>query len=285
MKVLEVIQRSTEFLARKGIESPRLASELLLAHVLGLPRMQLYLDFERTLTDSELAACRELVKRRGQHEPLQQITGSTSFCGLPIKLNRHVLVPRPETELLAELGWKFLSIVSPSPLAFDLGTGSGCLAVALAAKCPAAKLFASDISTAELALARENAAASGVADRITFFHGDGFSALPEGAKFNLVISNPPYIPSGEIEKLQPEVRDYEPRHALDGGADGMDFYRHISGEAHAFLLPGGKVMLEFGDGQAEPLRQIFTEQNWIVEPAVEDYTRRPRILIVSRTTE
>ena len=179
MTVLEAIQKSTEFLAKKGVESPRLQTELLLAHLLKMPRMKLYLNFERVLTPAETDALRELVKRRGQREPLQHITGSTSFCGLEIAVNRHALIPRPETELLAELGWKFLSTLNSSTaqLALDFGTGTGCIAIALAVKCPAAKIMATDISADALALAKENAARNNVAERIEFLQGDGFAAL------------------------------------------------------------------------------------------------------------
>src|SRR6185312_14634278 len=147
MTVLEGIQKSAEFLAKKDVDSPRLQAELLLAHVLKLPRMKLYLNFERALTEPETSAFRDLVKRRSQREPLQHITGSTSFCGLEIAVNRHVLVPRPETELLAEAGWTFLSTLHSQPsTALDFGTGSGCIAIALAAKCPTAHIIALDVS-------------------------------------------------------------------------------------------------------------------------------------------
>lgn len=284
--VLEVIQRSAEFLARKGVESPRLQAELLLAHQLKLPRMRLYLDFERALTQGELDAFRELIKRRGQREPLQHIIGSTSFCGLEIAVNRHVLIPRPETELLAERGWGFLNQLStpgPQPsTALDFGTGSGCLAIALAWKCPAAEVYAVDISAEALELARQNAARHGLAERIRFLHGDGFAAVAAGVRFDLIVSNPPYIPSGEIAGLQAEVRDYDPRGALDGGTDGLDYGRRLAGEAAALLKPQGRLMMEFGDGQADRLRELFQEQKWIVEAVVEDYTRRPRILVAAR---
>ena len=284
--VLEVIQRSAEFLAKKGVDSPRLQAELLLAHLLKLPRMRLYLSFERALTPTEVDAFRELVKRRGQREPLQHIVGSTSFCGLEIGVNRHVLIPRPETELLAERGWTFLnqlSTTNPQPsTVLDFGTGSGCLAIALASKCPTAGVCAVDISAEALELARENAARLGVAERIRFLAGDGFAALPAGACFDLIISNPPYVPTDEIATLQPEVRDYDPRGALDGGADGLDFLRRLAAEAGPFLKPGGRLMLEFGDGQAEALQAIFREEKWVVEAIVEDYTRRPRFLVAAR---
>ena len=320
MTVLEAIQKSSEFLARKGVDSPRLQTELLLAHLLKLPRMKLYLNFERTLAPAEVDGLREFIKRRGQHEPLQHITGSTSFCGFEIAVNRHALVPRPETELLAESGWEFLHQLSEGRVirapnsrenengasqsstlwVLDFGTGTGCIAIALAAKCPSAKIIATDISADALALAKENAGRNNVADRIEFLQGDGFAALqnvgqasclsPSEKKkletggtpvlhFDLIISNPPYIPSAEIAALQPEVRDFDPRAALDGGADGLDFYRKLAAESKPFLKPDGKIMLEFGDGQADAIKKIFQNEKWIVEAVQEDYSHRQRILI------
>ncbi len=309
MTVLEAIQKSAEFLAKKGVESPRLQTELLLAHLLKLPRMKLYLNFERVLTPAETDALRELIKRRGQREPLQHIIGSTSFCGFEITVNRCALVPRPETELLAELGWQWLEFTPQrapeqpkgwTPTALDFGTGTGCIAIALAAKCPSAKIVATDISPDALALARGNAVRHNIAERIEFLQGDGFAALqnvgqasclsPSEKKkletggtpvlhFDLIISNPPYIPSAEIATLQPEVRDFDPRAALDGGTDGLDFYRKLAAEAKQFLKPGGKIMLEFGDGQADAIRTIFEAEKWIVEAVKEDYSHRARILI------
>jgi release factor glutamine methyltransferase len=290
MTVLEVIQRSTGFLAGKGVDSPRLQAELLLAHALELPRMELYLNFERALTPPELEVLRELVKRRGQREPLQQITGSGWFCGLEIAVNRHVLTPRPETELLAERGWQFLqglvgqgqtSPASP-PGALEFGVGSGCLAIALAVHCPQARVYGVEVSTQALVVARQNAARHGVSERLDFRQGDGFAVLPAGLRAHLIVSNPPYIPSGELRSLAPEVRDYEPRQALDGGADGLVYFRRLAVEAPPFLGPGGRLMVELGDGQAEALRDIFGSQNWIVETVQEDYTQRPRILVARR---
>jgi release factor glutamine methyltransferase len=279
--VLEAIQRSTEFLAKKGVESPRLQTELLLAHLLKQPRMRIYLDFERALSPEEVNHLRELIKRRGQREPLQHIVGSTSFCGLEMAVNRDVLTPRPETELLAERGWTYLNQSSNRPCtALDFGTGSGCLAIALACKCPAAEVYAIDVTPEALVVARQNAAYHRVSERIQFLQGDGFSVAPAGARFDLIISNPPYIPSGEIALLQPEVRDFDPRRALDGGADGLDFGRRLAAEGAPFLKPRGRLMFEFGDGQAEHLRQIFEAQNWVVEAIEPDYTRQPRIMVV-----
>src|SRR6266404_270731 len=283
MTVLEIIKRSTDFLARKGVDSPRLQTELLLAHLLGLPRMKLYLNFERALVASEVEAFRGLIQRRGQREPLQYLVGSTSFCGLEIALNQHVLIPRPETELLAERGWQFLSQLSTTnsqlSTALDFGAGSGCIAIAMAIKSPGAQVYALEICSDAIVVARQNAERHGVVERIEFFEGDGFAVLPEALAFDLIISNPPYIPTAEIESLQPEVRDYDPRQALDGGPDGLDCMRRLAREGAAFIKPDARVMLEFGEGQAEAVREIFTQQKWIVEGIVADYTRRPRIVI------
>ena len=324
MTVLEAIQKSTEFLAKKGVESPRLQTELLLAHLLKLPRMKLYLNFERALTPAEVDGLREFIKRRGQREPLQHITGSTSFCGLEIAVNRAALIPRPETELLAELGWQFLHQLSEGRAprdpnstesengasqssalrVLDFGTGTGCIAIALAVKCPSAKVVATDVSPDALALAKENAARNNVTGQIQFLQGDGFVALanesergqlvrelgdantPTGCprSFDLIISNPPYIPSAEIATLQPEVRDFDPRGALDGGADGLDFCRMLAVESKPFLKLGGKIMLEFGDGHADAIRKIFEKEKWIVEAVREDYSQRERFLIAKSSS-
>jgi release factor glutamine methyltransferase len=281
--VLEGIHRSAEFLSKKDVESPRLQAELLLAHVLKLPRMRLYLNFERTLGPEEVDTLRGLVKRRGEREPLQHIVGSTSFCGFEITVNRHVLVPRPETEILAEAGWQFLlGLDSRRPTCLDFGAGSGCIAIALAMKCPAAGVAALEVSPAALAVARQNLARQGLLERVQIVEGDGFAALPANRRFDLIISNPPYIPTAEIETLQPEVRDFDPRGALDGGTDGLDFIRRLAAEAGAFLAPRGKLMFEFGDGQVEAAREILTGQNWIVEAVRDDYSQRPRFLIARR---
>lgn len=283
MTVLEAIQKSADFLGKKNVESPRLQTELLLAHLLKMPRMKLYLNFDRTLTTAEADALREVIVRRGQREPLQHIVGLASFCGCEIAVNRHALVPRPETEQLAELGWGFLATRSPAPVtALDFGTGTGCVAIAMAVKRQDARITALDISAGALTLAAQNAAANHVADKIEFHRGDGFAALPPGAHYDLVISNPPYIASAEIETLQPEVRDFDPRAALDGGVDGLNFYRQIAAQAGIFLKPGGKLMLEFGDGQAGAVCELLKMENWIVEAVKEDYSQRARILIAGK---
>ena len=281
MTVIEAIQKSTEFLGKKNVESPRLQTELLLAYLLKMPRMKLYLNFDRVLLPVEIDSLRELIKRRGQREPLQHIVGSTSFCGYEISVTRNVLIPRPETELLAELGWKFL-LERQTPTALDFGTGSGCIAIALAAKCPNAKITALDVSADALALAKQNALQNQAAERIEFLLGDGFAALAGKTQFDLLMSNPPYIASAEIETLDPEVKDFDPRGALDGGADGLDFYRRLAAEAKPFLKPDGKIMLEFGDGQADDIKKILDNEKWIVEALQDDYSQRARILIAHK---
>lgn len=277
--VREVIQRSTEFLQRHGVDSPRLQAELLLAHLLKLPRLQLYLNHDRALAEPELAALRALVQRRAKREPLQHLVGSTSFGGLEITVSPAALIPRPETETLAELAAAALAKSALStPVALDFGTGTGCLAIALATHCKAAQVHALDISEAALALARANAQRHGLAERIAFHLGDGFGALPGGLRFDLIVSNPPYIPTAEIATLQAEVRDFDPHAALDGGADGLDFYRLLARESPAWLNAGGALFAEFGDGQETALQRMFNDAGWRAVAVHPDLTGRQRVL-------
>jgi release factor glutamine methyltransferase len=195
-------------------------------------------------------------------------------------VNSSVLVPRPETELLAEHAWNFLSTLnSQLSTVLDFGTGSGCIAITVALKNPNAKIHAVDISPDALSVAKENAAHHNVLEKIEFHLGNGFDALPADLRFDLIVSNPPYIPSDEIATLESEVKDYDPKLALDGGADGLDFYRMLAEKASARLLETGKLMLEFGEGQADAIKKIFEMQKWIVEAVERDYSRRERILI------
>lgn len=282
MTVLEVIQRGAAHLEKKGVDSPRLQSELLLAHALQIPRFQLYLQFDRVLTSSELECARALVRRRSQREPLQHILGSVSFCGLELAVNPSVLIPRPETELLAARAEQWLRDAwekQADPLrVLDFGTGSGCLAIFLAVRRPEALVSALDISEAALEMARSNAARHGVQERIRFHRGDGFRGLAQGARYDLIVSNPPYIAGPEIEELAPEVRDHDPRLALDGGEDGLDFYRRFGQEAAEYLAPGGGLLCEFGDGQSEKIQALLSVAGWRVEFVDADYSGRPRIL-------
>ena len=214
MTVLEIIQRSTDFLADKGVESPRLQIELLLAHVLKVARMKLYLNFERVLTEPELEQLRGLVRRRAGREPLQHILGTSSFAFIEIKVNGDVLIPRSETELLAERAWNFLASAGhPAPVFLDFGTGSGCLALAVGMKCPSAEIHALDISSAALAIARENAATLGLAGRIQFLRATDLTRFPPDCDF---ISWPRIRPTYQAEKVRAgaRVRKHDPRLAL-----------------------------------------------------------------------
>jgi release factor glutamine methyltransferase len=280
MTVLDVIQRSSEFLARKGVESPRLQVELLLAHILQLPRLKLYLNFDRQLTEDQTIRVRELVCRRGDREPLQHILGSTSFCGFELVVNRDVLVPRPETELLAERAWRLLESLE-NPKVLDVGTGSGCLAITLAIKSPTAQIHATDLSASAIDVARANAVRHAVTSRITFHESDLFSALP-AEQFDLIVSNPPYIPTNIVKALEPEVRDHDPRAALDGGPDGLTFYRRLAVESPPHLAEGGTLLAEFGDDQHGAVAAIFSEHGWTVEEIVQDLAMKPRIIIARR---
>jgi len=284
--VLEVIQKSGEFLERKGVESPRLQIELLLEHVLGLPRLELYLNFERPVTEKETEVLRECVRRRGLREPLQHIIGTTSFCGIEIQVGPEALVPRPETESLAELAWKRLwklgeAGVSPSPKVLEIGVGTGCVSIAIATNAPATSVVGVDCSAEALELAQENVTACDLAERVSLIECDAFQGLSDGDEFDLIVSNPPYIPSAEIETLAPEVRDHDPRAALDGGEDGLDFYRMLAEHGAIWLRPTGAMMLEFGDGQAAALREIFSNHGWIVEAVDRDLAGKERFIIVS----
>jgi release factor glutamine methyltransferase len=282
--ILEAIQKSTEYLARKGVESARLHSELLLGHVLKTPRLKLYLDFARALTEGETAALRELVQRRGAREPLQHILGSTSFCGLEIRVNRDVLVPRPETELLAEEGWKFLNAQGCEGTFVDVGAGSGCISIAVCHFASQARGVGLDLSKSALTMAAENAAQQGVAERLKLVESDLFGSLDPTMRFDLIISNLPYIPTCEIVTLQEEVQKHDPHLALDGGADGLDLYRRLAKEGLQHLEASGKLMVEFGDGQEGDLNQIFAAEGWEVEAVMKDYSDRPRILKASRAS-
>jgi release factor glutamine methyltransferase len=280
LTILEAIQKSTDFLARKGVDSPRLQSELLLAHLLKTPRLKLYLEFGRPLNDEQMAGLRDLVQRRGKREPLQHILGEACFCGLDLQVDPQVLIPRPETELLAEQGWKFLNSLGRPSTFLDFGTGSGCIAIALSHFAPAARGLAIDQSVAALDIARNNASRHLGPDRLTFAQSDGFSSL-EG-QFDLIISNPPYIPAADIPGLQEEVRNFDPHSALDGGPDGLDFYRLLSVEAPPFLVADGRLLVEFGDGQAVKIAELLSSSGWIVETILNDYTERPRMLWARR---
>jgi release factor glutamine methyltransferase len=250
--VLKLLRWTEAYFAGRGIDSPRLDAELLLVETLGLDRVGLYLNFERPVQAGELATFRALVKRRAGREPLAYIVGRTEFWSLPFRVTPAVLIPRPETELLVE---EALGRLGDGNRLLDVGTGSGALAVALAHERPALAVTAIDVSPLGLALAAENARDNGVAERIRFLQQD-LRRLPDGP-FDLVVANPPYIPTGELPTLMPEVRDHEPQLALDGGRDGLDAYRVLAAQADTVLAPGGWLLVEVGSGQAPAVDDLF----------------------------
>ena len=270
LSLLDVITKTTDFLASKGVESARLNAEQLIGHGLGLKRMQLYLQFERLLSEAELEIIRPLVKRRAQREPLQHILGTVEWGGVVLKCDKRALVPRPETEGLLELVLARMKSgagdagAAAGPLrVLDLGTGTGALALALAKAWPEALVLAVDASDDALALARENAASLGFVDgaaagaavgvsegeRIKFLKSDWFSALPPGAIFEVIVSNPPYLTEEELAQAEPEVRLHDPRGALVAAADGRADLEKIIAGAAARLTSGGLLALETGVAQ------------------------------------
>jgi release factor glutamine methyltransferase len=250
--VLKLLRWTADYFAGRDIDSPRLDAELLLAETLRLDRVGLYLNFERPLQADELAVYREQVRRRAGREPLAYILGETEFWSLPLKVTPAVLIPRPDTELLVE---QALARVDGAARVLDVGTGSGALAIALAHERPAWVVTAIDLSAAALAVAADNARVNGVAERIDFVEGD-LAALPEGP-FDLIVANPPYIPHGDLATLMPEVRDFEPHLALDGGRDGLNAYRSLACQADAVLGPGGWLLVEVGIDQAPVVQELF----------------------------
>jgi release factor glutamine methyltransferase len=277
LTVLEIIKRTTEFLEKRGVESARLNSELLIGHALGLKRMQLYLQFERPLTEPELEKIRPLVKRRSSREPLQYILGETEFSGLKLKVDPRALIPRPETEHLIELIGGILTAAPATVL--DLGTGSGAIALALAAKYPTVQVTGVDQSADALALAAENATKLGLAERVTFLQSDWFSAIPSGQKFALIVANPPYLSETDVAEAQPEVKDHEPKAALTPGGDGTAALRLILREAPKYLEAGGLLACETGIAQHKQLQAAAVEAGYAQTKSLADLTGRERYLL------
>lgn len=275
LTVLEIIKKTTEFLATKGIEQPRLNSELLVGHALGLKRMQLYLQFERPLNEADLEKIRPLVRRRGQREPIQYVLGETEFHGLMLKTDRRALIPRPETEYLIE---RIVAQLSAAPAAvLDLGTGTGAVALAIAQKFPEARVVGVDRSPDALALATENAARCGLDSRVRWVLSDWYGTLTPELTFDLVVANPPYLTKQEVAEASAEVRQFEPTTALEGGGpDGVEDLRKIVEGAPRFLNPGGLLALETGIAQHAALRDIVNAAGLKSFESVQDLTGRDR---------
>lgn len=300
--VEDCLGSGTLLLERAGIETARLDAECLLAHGLGFPRWRLVTERRRRLTPDEFGRYLSLLHRRELREPLAYLVGTREFWSLPLAVSPGVLVPRPETETLVEAA---LSVFrheclangdgssdprppapgTRHPILIDLCTGSGAVAIALARELPGAALFATDISRRALRIARSNAEAHGVVDRITFLRGNLWRALNgdgPGGQTDLVVSNPPYIPSGIIPTLMPEIQ-WEPRRALDGGRDGLEFHRAIIAGAPQHIRPGGFLLLEIGADQAESVARLLEESGGFDETRVlPDLAGRDRVVIARR---
>jgi len=273
MTVLELLQTTTAYFDKRGVESPRLNAEHLLAFTLKRKRIELYLEFERVLTEAELAPLRELVKRRGQGEPLQHLLGTVEFAGQTFLCDKRALVPRPETEQLVELLKS--QVRNPKSQILDVGTGSGVIALSLAAKFPEAKVTASDVSDDALALARENTERLGLTSRIEFLRAD--LLLYVNHVYDLIVANLPYVAAGERATLSREVL-HDPEIALFGGERGDEMIRKLIDEARSHLTPGGLVALELGIGQAEELAAFMAEKNYHDIETERDYAGVIRFL-------
>ena len=278
-----LLEASVRWLAARGVAEPRIACELLAARILRLPRLQLSLERSRQLRPLQVAALRRGVLRLGTHEPVQYILSEWEFRGLTLKVDRRALIPRPETEQLVQRVLDHSEVwQAPVPRLADIGTGSGCIAISLATEVPRCEIVAVDREPAALELARENAACHNVATRIKFIQGEFCAGLPT-ASLDALVSNPPYIPRAEIETLDPDVRDHEPRLALDGGEDGLDLHRRLAREAPARLVSGGAILVEVGDHQAEAVTALHRETGAYRETrAVSDLGGMPRVVVSVR---
>lgn len=266
--VLELVKLTTQHFQKNKVESPRLEAELLLAHVLGVERIQLYVRFDQPLRDSEVAAFRELVKRRSRFEPAHYILGRREFWSLDLAVERGVLIPRPETECLVEevLRWHEARVpaaagsdVRSGALLAEVGVGSGAIAIALTHEIPDLTIIAGDIAEVPLRVAADNAKRHGVDGRVTIVRGSLLAPLAAvaGRPFDAVVSNPPYITEDDFAGLERNVRDWEPREALVGGVDGLDVIRALIAELPAALAEGGACFVEIGSDQGEAARKLF----------------------------
>lgn len=249
--IIKVLTWTKDYLTEKGVANSRLEAEWMLSAATGLDRVGLYVNFDRPLAEKELADYRAMVARRAKREPLQYILGTQEFMGLEFEVTPAVLIPRHDTEVLVE---EALKRGAGAGRVLDIGVGSGCVTVALATALSQADIFGVDSSPEALALARKNAGLHGA--RVTLLCGSLFEPFP-GQTFDLIVSNPPYIPTADVASLQPEVREFEPRSALDGGADGLDFYRLIISAAPDHLTSGGWLLLETGVGQSTQVLGMF----------------------------
>ena len=271
--VLSILEWTADYFRGQEIDTARLDAELLLTRVLGLDRVGLYLHYDRPLVKEELAAYRALVKRRAGREPVAYILGETEFWSLPFAISPEVLIPRGDTEILVE---EALKAINGSCHVLDIGLGSGAIAIAIAHEKPNARVSGIDISPAAVAMAEENARRNGVSERTDFVVGD--LAELSGGAYDLIVSNPPYIPHGDLDGLMPDVRKFEPITALDGGTDGLDAYRAITRQAPSRLVAGGRLLVEIGINQDEDVRRLFTDAGFTDIQTRNDYAGIPRVV-------
>ena len=269
------------FFKKKGLEHPRLCAEMLLAHVLGVERLKLYMDADRPTSELERATFRALVERAAQHEPVDYLVGHTPFFALELKVTPDVLIPRPSTETLVEhvLQHARRTPGLHTPTIADVGTGSGAIAIALAKHLTGAHVIATDQSAAALAIARENAEAQGVAERMEFLEGD-FLAPLEGQRVQFLVSNPPYISDDEWVQVPANVKQHEPAEALRGGADGLKYLRPLIQNARTHLEPGGQLVAEFAASQKKQVLDLAEHAEGLTHAHVlADHERLPRVLV------
>jgi release factor glutamine methyltransferase len=257
--VLDLLRWTEQRFQKEGLASPRLDAEVLLAETQGVDRVGLYTHFDQPVQAAELVRFRQFIQRRLRREPVAYITGKREFWSLTFEVNPDVLIPRPETEILVAEALKLMPPTSPPGLIrhlLEIGTGSGAIVTALAKEIPSAQFVATDLSSKAIAVARGNALRHGLHERIRFLQGDLFSPLEEEWKFDLLVTNPPYIPQEALPSLAPEIREFEPRTAWDGGKDGLDFIRRLFQGAVKFLQPQGWLLIEIGAGQDEAVWRI-----------------------------
>lgn len=280
--IKELIRWTTDFLAKKGVENPRADAQILLGHVLGHDKTYLLVNFDQQPSEADRNRFKELIQRRVAGWPVAYLVGSRGFYNQVFEVTPAVLIPRPETETLVLEALTFLK-PRTAPAVLDLGTGSGCIGITIAHEKKDARVTAVDVSPDALTVAKRNAEKNGVAERVTFLQGDLFAPLPPDSQFDLIASNPPYIAHNEFAALQPDVRDHEPRAALDGGADGLNFYRRIAADAGRFLKPGGRLLLEIGATQDADVRAILSERPELeVGPTLKDDAKLPRVVTAKR---
>lgn len=281
--VRELIRATATYFEEKGVESARLNAERLLGDVLDLSRMELYLQHDRPVVGEELDRFRDLVRRRARGEPLQTLIGATEFYSRPFKVEAGVFIPRPETERLVEIACDLLSPPDHglvAPIAVEIGSGAGVVACSLAAELPRLAIWATDIDQGAVDLSRRNAQRLGVASRVHVLVGDRFAPLPShlAGNVDLLVSNPPYVRRGDIDGLAVEVAQHEPRAALDGGPDGLAFYRALAPELATWLRPGGALALEIGADQARDVTEILSAAGATGIAVHRDYADRPRVI-------